>query len=234
MSVLNPSTYLDLVQRSIMDCQVAGDGPTTTVATSGQNQDFCNWVNAAWIEIQSKYTDWAFLMVSPGVAFATVAGQAFYTPTQAGVTAGVVSSWRRHTFRNYQTSVGQSSETFMEYIPWDQWRDGYQFGALRTAQVRPYVYTIDPNLRLGIQTPLAGYTITGDYYAAPIALSADADIPAIPSQYIMAIVYRTMMFYGAIESAPEVYSTGEKEFNKLMGRLEKTRLPEVLGPGALA
>lgn len=234
MSVLNPTTYLDLVQRSVVECQIPGGGPSTVVGQEGQALEFCVWVNEAWKEIQAKYTDWGWMLVSPGVSFVTVAGQQMYTPTQAGVSAGVVGQWKRDTFRNYLTSSGTPSEVHMHYVEWDEWRDNYLFGALRTAQVQPIVFTIAPNFDLGLQTPLAGYTITGDYFRAPTGLEEDDDTVDIPAQYIMAIVYRTMMFYGASESAPEVYSSGEAQFNKMMGRLEKTRLPEVRGPGALA
>jgi hypothetical protein len=40
----------------------------------------------------------------------------------------------------------------------------------------------------------------------------------------MMIVYRTMMFYGGYEAAPEVYQRGETEFKRLMNRLEIDQL----------
>jgi hypothetical protein len=236
MSVLNPTTYLDLVQRAAQECQLAATiSISTTVGQTGQEQDFCNWVNESWKEIQGKYPNWGWKLVSPGVSFTTVAGQQFYTPTAAGVPEGTVKSWDRRTFRNYLTSGGVLTEFFMEYVEYNRWRDGYLLGALRTAQVRPMVFTIRPNdFAIGLQTPLAGYTVTADYFRAVVPFAADADVPSIPVEFIMAIVYRTMMFYGAAESAADVYNMGQTNFNKYMGRLEATRLEEVEGPGALA
>lgn len=234
MSLLNPTTYLDLVQRSCEDCGINAY-PATVLGNVGQALNFCNWVNQSWIEVQSKYTDWSWKRVTPGVSFVTVAGQNYYTPSQAGVAAGAVAQWARQTFRNYQTAVGPASEIFMEPVDYDAWRDGYLFGALRTAQVRPFVFAIRPtDFALCLQTPLAGYTITGDYFSVPTPLVNDADLPDLPNQYIMAIVYRTMMFYGAYESAPDVYNDGKDKYNMVMNRLEKTRLKEVTGCGPLA
>lgn len=234
MSILNPSTYLDCVQRACLECGL-GSYPTTTANQSGQALDFCNWTNQAWLEIQSKYPDWGWMLVSPGVSFATVAGQNYYTPAQAGVSSGAVSQWKRETVRNYQTSVGQLSEVFMDYLEYDDWRDSYLFGALRTAQVRPLTFSIRlSDFAICLQTPLSGYTIEADYFSAPAPFVNDGDTTTLPSQFVIAIVYRTMMFYGAFESAPDVYNDGKDKYNALMGRLERTRLKEVTGCGPLA
>jgi hypothetical protein len=192
------------------------------------------WINSAWIEIQKKHHDWSFLLVSPGVSFATVAGQTLYTPTQTGIVADALGMWKRDTFRNYLTSTGVASEIYMNYLPYDEWRDLYQYGALRTTNVRPQVMTIAPNFSIGLQTPLAGYTVTGDYYAEPTAFAADDDVPSLPSQHIMIIVYRAMMSYGAFESAPEVYQRGQVEYQNYMAQMEKLRMPEILSAGSLA
>lgn len=233
MSLLNPETFLDLVQRTSFECGIAGPGPSTLVGATGQNADLFNWVNQAWLEIQSKHPYWLFKRVSPGVSFATVAGQMIYTPTQAGVTVGDVAAWDIGTFRVYKTATGTSSEIFMEFEDYDIWRDCYQIGALRTAQVQPIVFTVLPNRSLGIQCPLAGYTITGDYFSVPTPFTADGDIPSIPKQYIMLIVYEAMKKYAFFESAPDVLNQAKTYADPLMTRLENTNLPPIRTCGAL-
>jgi hypothetical protein len=234
MSLLTPENYLDLVQRTFVDCGITDDPPTTTLNPTGQVQAICNLVNQQWLEIQSKHDDWNFMRVSPGVSFVTVAGQQLYTPTQAGITRGVVSSWRRGTFRVYNTAAGFPSEMEMSYWDYDDWRDLYQFSSQRTAQQIPLNFTITPNNSIGLQCPLAGYTITGDYHSAPLPFAADADVPSIPPQFIMLIVYKTMMVYGLTESAPEVYGQGKLLYDPLMSKLENQRLKEIRTAGALA
>jgi hypothetical protein len=233
MSLQSPQTYLDLVQRLAYECGVASSAvPTTVVNATGQTADLCNWLAQADMEIQAKHPDWDFKRVSPGVSFATVAGQLIYTPAQAGVAAGV-SAWLRNTFRVYNTAQGQSGEIRMAYWDYEDWRDVFQIGALRTSQVWPVNFTILPNLSLGVQCPLAGYTMTGDYFSVPVMLTADSDVPSYPTQFIMLPVYEAMKSYAYFESAPEVLARAEKGAARLWALLENGRLPQIYGTGEL-
>jgi hypothetical protein len=233
MSVANPSTFLDLCQRLASECGVSGSGPSAVTGQTGESARLVNWIASSWLSIQRRHADWSFLLVSPGVSFVTVAGQVYYTPTQTGVTAGVVGQWKRNTFRCYNTTAGTPSEIFLNYVDYDYFRDVYQLGNLRTSQVQPTVVTITPEFSVGIQTPAAGYTITGDYFTVPIALEDDGDIPTIPSQFIMSIVYKAMMDFASYESAPEVFQRGQMGYLEFMRQMEKNRLPEILAVGCL-
>ena len=235
MSVLNPTNFLDLVQRLGVDVG-AITNPTaqlpTTVDADGQNLTFCNYINQAWKEIQAIHADWKFLRTS--TSFATVADQTTYTPAQAGVAAGVVGQWVRHSFRSYLTSSGTPSEQHMTWMGYDDWRDMFLFGSLRTARVQPLYIAETPSLGLAIPCPLAGYTIVGDYYAAPVGLDEDTDSPSLPNEFIMMIVYKAMMTYAEFESAPEVFQQGQRGYNLLFNKLESSRLIEITAGGALA
>lgn len=149
-------------------------------------------------------------------------------------TSGSQSGTHTITSNNALTFAGLSSEVFMEYLDYDAWRDGYEYGALRQTQTRPMVLTIAPDKSIGLGPfPIAGYTILGDYYSVPSEMVADADIPALPSKFHLAIVYRAMMAYGQYESAPEVFNRGATEFSKWMRRVYADQLPEITVPGAL-
>jgi hypothetical protein len=76
--------------------------------------------------------------------------------------------------------------------------------------------------------PTAGYTVVGDYYLAPVDLSADTDVPTLPEWHNpMIIVYRAMIDYGMFESAPEVVQRGELKYKQLLQRLEFDQLKPV-------
>ena len=218
--------FLAICQRAARECGVSGSGPLTVVGQTGELGRIVNWCATANQDIESAHPDWQFMRLS--VSFPTVAGQPTYTTVQTGITAGTFGMWARDTFRNYPTAVGNIAEFPMEYMNYEDWRDTYQFGANRYVQTRPWVITIAPDQSIGLGPyPNGDYTITGDYYRAPILLAADADVPALPVQFHMMIVYKAMMYYGAYEAAPEVYDRGELEFGKLMARLDALRLPEV-------
>ena len=228
--------YLQLCQRMRQECGISGTGPSTVVSQTGNLKRIVDWVNTAWIDIQTSHQDWDWMRAS--ASFPTVSGQAIYelgTGTgTVGIAAANFGKWDRDTFRNYDTSVGTNSEVFMGFIQYDTWRDSYFYGAQRLTTTRPIDMSITPSKGIALgPPPTAGYTITGDYFYAPLDMTADADVPALPAQFQIAIVYRAMMSYGAYEAAPEVYQRGELEFGKLMRRMTADRIPETIWGGAL-
>ena len=229
--------FLALCQRVRQEGGISGSGPTTVVSQTGNLKRLVDWTNTAWMDIQTSHQNWDWMRSS--ASFTTVAAQSTYPlgtgSGTVGVSVATFGMWDRDTFRNYVTSVGTDSEVFMDFIHYDTWRDSYMYGALRSTTTRPLQMSISPAKAIVLgPPPIVGYTITGDYFTAPLDMTLDADTPALPAQYHMAIVYRAMMSYGAYESAPEVYQRGEIEFGKLMRRMTADRIPETTWAGALA
>lgn len=221
MSVNAPSTFLELAQRLRQECGGTGTGPATVVGQVGEYARLVSWIVSAWIDIQSKHEDWGFLRASCAVA--TVAGQSEYTPLQCGIPAGTFGTWDRQTFRNYVTAAGVTSEVHMDGgVDYDAWRNTYLFGAARAVRTRPSVASERPSdhaLALG-PVPAAGYTVTGDYYTAPVILANNADEPAIPVQDRIIIVWRALMDYGGYAAASEAYQRAKQEHDVILARLE--------------
>lgn len=240
MSLLTPSTCLELLQRTWLELQIAGSPPTTIAGLVGEGRDLLHYLNAGWVELQAEHVDWDFMQVTPGFSLPTVAGQQIYAPTaiptaaDAAVMVGAVGSWKKDTFRSYLTSAGFPAEICMEYYHYDDFRDTYMIGTQRTVQTQPIAFSILPNLSIAIQTPLTGYTVIGDYFQAPIEFAADGDVPALPAQYRLMLVYRAMMVYGLEENAPEVFNQGKSLYLPLHTRLTNSRLPIIRTGGALA
>lgn len=223
--------FLQLVQRVQLECGVSGAAPATVVGQPAEINRLVKWVNSSWIDIQNERQDWEWMRGS--CSFVTIAAQATYTPVQCGITD--FGAWDKDSFRNYETAAGSGSEIFMDYIDYETWRDTYQFGSMRTSYSRPMDISITPLKALALgQVPTAGYTIVGDYFKIPSELALDADIPAIPTQYHMAIVYGAMLSYGGYEAASEVYQRAEIGYKKIMRRLRNDQLPDVTFAGALA
>lgn len=231
-------TFLQIVQRLWLESGASGTspGPSTVVSQTGENARLVTWANAAWVDVQNAHTDWQFMRAS--ASFTTVAGSSIYTlgsgAGTVGVTAATFGAWARNTGRCYLTATGTNDEQELAYVPYDAWRDGYLIGALRSTNVRPDVVSISPAKGLCLPPTLAGYTVTMDYFTAPVDLALDADIPSLPATFHMAIVWRALMMYGAYESASDAYDRGELEFGKLMRRMTADRLPEMTHAGTLA
>jgi hypothetical protein len=92
----------------------------------------------------------------------------------------------------------------------------------------------DQSLNLGPASDGA-YTITGDYFSAPLAMVVDTDLPAgLPARFLMLIVWGAMAKYAAYESAPEVAQRAMTEFNRMYAQLAAVRAPRMGFGGALA
>ncbi len=235
--------FLSLAQRLVLECGVSGT-LSTTASQTGSLGRIVTWVNQAWQELQTEHDDWDWMLSSnllgAGVSFATVAGQASYPLGTAAGTSGVAvanfGKWARDSFRNYTTSVGVSNEMFLDWVPYDTWRDAYMLGAMRTVQTRPVAFAIGPDKSICLgPPPNALYTVTGDFYVAPTLMAVDTDVPALPDAHFhMAIVYKAMMMYAGYESAPEVFQRGQQGYASLLKELEAKRAPEMSFAGALA
>lgn len=222
---------LDLVQRLALECGAAAPG--TTVAVTGEAARLVAWIDSAWNDIQTKHRDWGWMRTS--TSWVTGDGQHNYTTAQCGIADGTFGMWAIDSVRCYPTAVGNQAEMFVSWMRYDAWRDTYLFGGGRATRTRPQEFAVGPDKSINVgPVPSTGYTLTADYFTAPLAMAADGDTPALPTQFQMAIVYRAMMSYGGYESAPEVYQRGETEFKRLMQRMEQDRLPMVALAGPLA
>lgn len=214
--------FLALVNRARVECGVSGASTplTTAQGLTGESLRVAQWINSAWVDVQSAHEDWQWMRYP--LQFNTVTQQQAYTTTEAGV-ASTFGNWKRDSFRC--SSVGQSyiDEQLLNFMEYTTFRNLYVYGSMRTTYARPVVVGIVPNdksLAFGA-IPDQPYVITGEYYRAPAEMSADTDTPTgLADRFHAMIVYRAMMSYGGYEAAPEVYSRGELEFKRLMNRLE--------------
>jgi len=235
--------FLTLSQRLALEAGVSGTLSTTANQVGSLNR-VVTWINQAWMELQTEHDDWDWLRSSnlfgSGVSFATVSGQASYPlgtgAGTVGITADAFTKWDRETFRTYLTTAGVTNETFLDWIPYDTWRDAYMLGALRNVKTRSVAFAIGPDKSICIGPPSDGlYTVTGDYFIAPTQMVADGDLPTgLPARWHMDIVYRAMMMYAGYESAPEVYQRGAAGHAMLLAQMEAQYVPEMAFSGALA
>jgi len=84
----------------------------------------------------------------------------------------------------------------------------------------------DDTIRLNA-LPEESCTIDFDYYRASVALSDNADVPAMPVQFHDAILYQAIMYYAAHEDAPELYQDAVFNLNSRMAELVKHSLPQI-------
>lgn len=237
--------YLALCQSFVQQAAMSGLTSFTTVSgVTGQSARVTDWVNRSWLDIQSLRNDWGWMRSSNlnggGVSFAPASSAYRATLGTGAGTVGVLaanfSRWVPESFRNYVTTAGTSSEIFMDPIDFDDWRDGYMYGAMRSVTTRPVVIAIAPDQTLCFGPPSNGlYTITGDYFVAPSSLSADTDSPTgLPAEFHMMIVYRALWKYGYYQAASEVVERAKAEYRDLYDTLAARYSPTIYTAGSLA
>lgn len=236
-------TYLELCRRMMLECAISGT-MATTVNQTGEFLRVTTWISQSYNELQTEWFNWDFLrssqLESGGVSFVTIAGQAVYPlgtgPGTVGVTANGFGSWVKRSFRDQTTASGVQDQVMLEWISFDAWRDAYSFGAQQTVETRPVAIAVSPENAICVGPwPTSAYTLTGDYFTAPLVLTANGDEPSnIPVQWQMLIVYQAMIYYGMYEGAPEVVARGEKYYRKLKRQLGNLRLPMITAGRTLA
>lgn len=233
--------FLQLVNLARAEAGIAGGDLTTLQGSlSTESARFKTWVANDWIRIQSEHPDWDFLRFTR--EFDTTANQASYTAQQAkatsdGTTTGtaILGNFKRDSFRVSTSGQSYQDEMLCGFMPWDQYRNLYQYGSMRANRSRPVVVSIDPqkNLWFGI-VPDGAYTIVYEFYRTPITLSADTDTPALPDRFHMLIAYRALRAYGIFMAAPEVIGRAEDQISRIGAELAADQMPVVTSGPPLA
>lgn len=225
--------FLQLINRARQECGVTGPDLTTVTGLTGESLRFYNWINSAWVDIQTAHEDWQFMRLP--FQFTTTAAQWEYTPTQVGV-GTTFANWKRDSFRASTPTANYGDEQLLNFMEWNTFRNLYQYANMRNTTARPVVVTIVPpskNLGFGA-IPDQQYVIVGEYYRKPTEFTSATQEPDLPPRFHLMIVYRAMMFYAGYEAAAEVYQRGELEFKRLMSRLEIDLLPDIISGPPLA
>lgn len=217
-------TFLQLVQRLRQESATSGASPTTTVNQTGDIKRLVDWISTSWMDIQNEKPDWNFMRQS--ISFNSIAGLQSYSVSQTGIAS--FGNFKKDSFRQYNVANGYGSEQRLNFIPYDTFRDLYQYGVMRTTQQMPVSFTLDPskNFLLG-PIPDNIYNVNGEQYALPTNFTLDTDTPTMPSQFHMAIVWKALMYYGQFEGAQEAYAHGQNEFSRLMSVLRSDQMPTI-------
>ena len=235
------SSFLQLCQYTCRECRVAGGESALTAVTgqTGELQRIVSWVASCWTEIQNRYPDWRWMRA--GFTVNTVSGDDQYAGTDCTdiITSAAIDRFGRWLIDNlddppkiYLSSAGVGTEGWLSYIDWDDFKSLYKIGTQNNAY--PAHISVDPqnNLRPGPK-PDAVYVVSGDYQRSAQILAANADIPEMPTQFHMLIVYEAMKRYGLHESAQEILMAGNAGADRLLPQLEFNQLPAIRMAGPL-
>lgn len=214
-------TFLEMVQLLREEVGANGTGPAAVAGQTGEYGRLVRYLARADEDVQRKYNEWKFMRGN--FSLTTTANIASYSPATIGLAK--FRDWRWTTFKIRRTVDSPSSETELPYIDYQTYLD-INIGA--NSPSMPQCFTVGNAMELLLwPMPNEAYTITGEYQKAVTTLTADADVPAYPSEYHMLAVYRAMMSYGRFTAAQEVYNDGRLNYRTMLKEMSRTQLPRI-------
>jgi hypothetical protein len=82
--------------------------------------------------------------------------------------------------------------------------------------------------------PTASFVIDVHRYTNPVAMAADTDTPAMPSEHHMLIVWRALMLYAGFDEAGGLFQHANANYKRMLEAATQYQQPDVQWGGALA
>lgn len=218
--------FVQLVESLRTECGVSGSPLMSVQNVSGELLRLRNWTIAAWKELQTSRRDWQFMRGT--FTFNTVANKQAYTVAETAVAR--LKNWKRDSFWIYDQALGISNQQVLGEMGWDWFREMYIKGPQNAQRPMAVALMPDKSLMFG-PLPDKVYVVTGEYWKTVQSLALDVDVPEMPEEFHMVIVYEAMKKYAGYESANEVMARSKNEGGPLLNALEMDQLPQVTTAG---
>lgn len=214
--------YLQLCQTVRQECGASGNGPSSVTDQTGESLRFVNWVNRAWLKIQTSRNSWRWMHATATLALTEdVAGYA-----KTALVASRFGRWDRCNWVVYPTADGVTASTALHEIPYDEYERKYIHRSVDSGLPVEFAIGPDDKVYLG-PAPAAGYTLRFRYYKGAQTLSGNTDEPELPADYHWIIVYEAMKYYARREAATEIMEDARINYEQEEYRLERDQLDTV-------
>ena len=206
-------TYLELVQRLLGEADVNED-ITTTAGAVGEVRDCCRWVTDAYREIQGTKL-YSFLWENPTKSMLA----------NTNVLADTLDATRYDTATLWVTIPGNTSPRRLDYLPWQDFALNYQ---VLQAAGNPTVWTVRPDKAIvfnakALSTAALAFTV--ERYKTGQVISVDADVPLMPDDLHMLIVWTALKKYAGFDEAGNQRAIALDEMKTMEHALDMRCLP---------
>jgi hypothetical protein len=236
LTVVQPQTYLQLVQTLFTEVGAAGYPPSTTVNQTGEAARLVRYVHDAELDIQNHWGDWKWLRKT--LTGYTIAGtNTGIVTTQGGSISAQPADLAEWDFKTFQ--IQPIGSTFFATLESYEWQEVKMEVFDLTDQDQPWRVIVMPDntLRWDL-TPDQSYPIQVEYRCVPYDLKNDTDVSNIPPRFANRIIIEwARMKYGLFENAAEQVSRaraeiygivddqGIKQTQGLLAELENDQIP---------
>ena len=194
-----------------------GTGPSSVDATGSEGLLLSN-VQSAWEDLQNYRADWKWMRENK--TFNMVAGTTTYTPATIFGPVNRFKSWYKDSF--FILVDGKKAPiTHYNY-------DYFRYRHINDVdQTTPSSFTIRPkDYALQFSIPDSNYQIDCDYKKNNQTLSAATDIPELPTDYHMLIVYEAASRYALTIALGHVYDQYSQKALEMLGNLLREQNPQ--------
>ena len=228
---------LELCNRLRQETSISSVDLATTVGVSGGSLRLVNWIDEAWTDLQNR-KQWLWLRKT--FELLVVSGKKTYAHGDCTDSDGPVTRLKRWHFESivnppwiYKTSAGPGTSTPLNYLDWPDFNN--LFNLNNSAPGFPSFITVAPDRSIVIgPEPNDDYTIVGEYMRSAQIFSADTDIPELPDEYHMLIVWMAMIDLGYYDVADEIIQRGEAKKKLYMRQLVNNQTAPARFPGPMA
>jgi hypothetical protein len=215
--------FLDLCRQLELESGTVDPGKLigSVTGTASRRTKIVGWVQAAWTIVQGARGDWRFMRRD--YAGTLTIGTARYAGADLGIArfAGWLRDrpgYRPHAI--HDPAKGPADLTELSEIGWEEWRAAFGRGAAPVG--RPAVYAIAPDERICLgPVPDRAYAIDGEYRRGLQTLAANEDVPEMPAEHHLAILWRALMLLGEHDEAPATVNAATIRFIAAMEKLER-------------
>jgi hypothetical protein len=224
------NTFLDVCRRLHLLLRIGedkvGTAPASVIGQEGVLAEIVEWVRQANADIQSAHPAWSFMT---GQGTLTVSSRTTDPRLAIGDYAHLLpydASRQARFILIYKDST--ADETPVYYVAPQQWGGGvYDIGT--RGQGRPYRFTVNAGGLIELDpVPDEPYTLRFEYRRSVQDLQNDADVPLVPQERRMAIVYHAIVHFYCLtrDATPEFRAKAEASLRREMQQLFRDYSPE--------
>ena len=232
------ATFLELCQRLRLEAGISGSGPSAVTGnTNNEYARVVNWINDAYMELLLSQRNWRFMWTE--FSLTCTPSQGDYTQAQVlaaavggplNTTNAGIREFDRLAARYYPAGSTVASEQRARWWDFREFRERYRFGPQRTQPGVPTEWCED--MRHGLQlfpVPNGAHVFTGAFWRTPRPMTADGDVPLLPAEFHVLLVWWALTKYAGFEEASRVYQHAQNQIDILHPLLLNQELEQADG-----
>lgn len=210
-------TFLELVKAVRSRVGMQGTGPASVTSATTFEMDLVNSVSDAWIDIQNFRENWKWMRTTTN--FIMTASKTTYTLTEILGPNNRHKRWLKNTVF-VEENGAKRPVRFLEYDVFE-----HKF-ANEITPTRVSYFTIVPwDDSLKFNLPDDNYIIYVDYEKSAQFLVNNEDIPEMPVEFHLLVVYAAVEKFSTVVITPEIQQLYSQQYVTMLGQLLRNQLP---------